>query len=451
MTIVVATGPSRAARTLAARWLLCAVLAGMSVGCGEGHPPAAPPLDPVVTFHARDGGTLPVDAHFADAHGEDAGTSSDLGTALVRCRAAGEVALLDTSTWARTEGVAVTASGSAFAVAFPAFRADGTNIVVRALALDGALGAEALASGTYLMARNPDVAATASGVLALFETNDSGAYQVAVRSLVGGAPAGATPTTLTSSAADLPVNPVLAPRGTGLVGAWLTHSDDGLGAPGPARAVVALFDPNGALLGAPTEVLTAAPPRTLTLARSLDGTSALVTLESSTTETSVVRLRSVDAAGVVAASALDVTEARAVTSIAAAQTAEGTLVAWGETVGGARQDVRLRLVSPEGSLGDERFATLGPETGSTPALAVGATGVLLAYRGGQGVVRGVRAVAVDSSGALAGTVVTLLDTSDDDGDLAVAASGLSSLAVIASDRVGGSGRVQAVVADCGAP
>ena len=423
----------------------------MLAGCGEDRPPAAPPLDLRVTFDAGDGGALPVDGNFADAHVEDARAESDLGTALVRCRAAGEVALLDTSTWAHTEGVAVTASGSAFAVAFPAFRADGTNIVVRALALDGALGPESLASGTYLVARNPDLAATASGALTLFETNDSGGYQVALRSLVGGAAAGTTPTTLTSSVADLPVNPVLAPLASGLVGAWLTHTDDGLGARGPERAVVALFDPSGALVGAPTEVSTAAPPRTLTLARSVDGASALVTLEASTTDTSVVRLRTIDAAGVVATSALDVTEARAITAVAAARTAEGTLVAWGETVGGARQDVRLRLVSPEGSLGDERFATLGPETGSTPALAVGMTGVLLAYRGGQGVVRGVRAVAVDSSGALAGTVVTLLATSDDDGDLAVAASGLSSLAVIASDRVGGSGRVQAAVADCGAP
>lgn len=435
-------------------------LAGLLATAACNNPEVIPPrdgggMDGPITFDAGDGGGT-------DGTGSDGAIDApfDAFCGTVGCVTAGActptgtVTTLDTSSMHTAAGAAASVDGSGYLAAFDGFRNDGINVATRPISAAGAPGTESVVTSTFLFARHPSVAFAGTSGMVVYDTNDPPPTQIVARPLLASGAGTGTATPLTSGLGMSPHAASVAGLGaTSFVAAWLDATETSPGVPGPAHAMVAELATSGAIVGTPVMVAAAGGSGITTLALATGDTPpALVTVENDATGTQAVRVRTIAADGTPATTALDVVTARAVNGgVTGARVGTGTLVAWGETVGGtSRQEVHLAFVDDTGTVMPEHIVTLLTDTGSDPRLVHVAAGIVLAYRGGPPGSRGVRAVGVNAFGFVAAAITTVLDGAEDPAVLSIAAIDASSVLFVLSDLTadGSGSRVRAVTANC---
>ncbi len=319
------------------------------------------------------------DSGATDASPEDGSTDADAGAfdagmLSPECYAPGTETDLGDRFQPDLVGIDVGAGTDAFTVTYP----DRNNaLVLQRFGADGTPDGDPVIpfprTGFYSF---PSLAYGPSDLAAAYLTTEPGFRQVRVATR-DHASTDFRPPSRISAMGELPGRVIVGPLGS--VGFALAYStrDSARG----THLYYARVDPSGALLEMPTEVATGISLNGFDLARDGDGTA--VVWQGSDGSGSTLWIRPTDLDGLLLAEPIAAVSGRRLTGRPAAVRVpgDGTLVAWAETVGGARSEIHALLVQDSGaSMFTERIVS-GIEEGTQPDLAAMPLAAAIAYRG----------------------------------------------------------------------
>jgi hypothetical protein len=382
-----------------------------------------------IVLDLGDGGERP-DADEPDGSASDGGRPDGSGFP-VACRLEHPSIKLVSDVVDRNDRRAdVVATPTGFAVAWTDARTAVAETYVYFLRLGAEAGTEHRLTEDAFLSRDAALGRLGEGLAALWIDNSTGTFELWARRL----DATGTPETavqrLTNNALreDGPRLAVLD-DGT-LLAAWI--ESDGLG--GMPSVRLAVVGPTGALSGGTRAVpgITAAPA---SLALSPLGSGAALAW----VEEGAVRLQVLGPTGAPTGAARTINvEGNASGAVGLATRGAGGAVIFGARIGGARDEVRVRMVDAAGAAdGSERIVTPPPERGVDPGVAQYATGYAVAYRALPEEGRATTVVRLVLLDGLGNRVVAtdLADTSAEGGPVQVAVAGDGRVAVTWATRM----------------
>jgi hypothetical protein len=392
-----------------------------------------------IVFDLGDAGERP-DAEAPDGATPDAGRP-DAGGFPVTCRLEGEPLKLVSDIVDRDSRRAdVLATAAGFAVAWT----DATTAIGETYTYFLPLGAEAgtkhRVTEDVFRSREAAIGVLGSGLATVWIDNSTGTFELWSRPLGGdAAPTGAAQR-LTNNALREDGPRLAALDGGSLLAAWV--ESDGVGGMAAVRV-----GPTGALAGTATTVPgVSAVPAALALSP-LGAGAALAWVDAGQ-----VKLQPLGATGAVSGAARTInTEANASGAVALATRGAGGAVVFGARIGGARDEVRVRMVDAAGAPdGGERIVTSPPERGIDPGVAPYATGFAVAYRALPEAGRAAPVVRLVLLDGLGNRVVAtdLAETTADGGPVQVAVAADGRVAVTWATRASDATSVNLGVAVC---